>query len=154
MKKVFFVTVAMFFSMCLFAQTDPTKNKMQHVDKNHNKMTKEMNPQAAYKPFPDGVMMKNGKLMMVKSGNLTIMDHEMSMGNGTKVMSDGTILKKDGTKMIMKEGQHMDMSGNMTNTKTKKIITRKTTVKETNTNKKKDVFLMRNNKIKKDTLKL
>jgi hypothetical protein len=28
-------------------------------------------------------------------------------------MSDGTCIKKDGTKITMKNGQHMDMSGNL-----------------------------------------
>jgi len=153
MKKVIFVSTALCFSLCLFAQTDPTKNKMYHDDKDHPRMTKEMNHQTGYKSFPDGVMMKNGKLMMLKTGKLTMMDHEMTMSNGTKIMSDGTIMKKNGTKMMMKEGQHMDMSGNMRNTKTKKIITRKTTVKETTTNKKKDMYLVPNSKIKKDSLK-
>lgn len=46
----------------------------------------------------------------------------MSPENGSKVMSDGIIVKKDGTKMIMKERQHMDMSGNITNAITKKIF--------------------------------
>ena len=68
-------------------------------------------------------------------------------------MTNGECTMKDGKKMMMKEGQHMDMSGNMRNTKTKKIITRKTTVKETTTNKKKDMYLVPNSKIKKDSLK-
>lgn len=153
MKKVIFVSAALCFSMCLFAQTDSIKNKMNNRDNNDPKMTKVMNHQRVNQSFPNGVMMKNGKLMMVKNGKLTMMDHEMSMANGTKVMPNGTILKKDGTKMMMKEGQHMDMAGHTINTKTKKIIHRKTTVKETTTNKNKDMYLLPNDKIKKDSLK-
>ena len=153
MKKVIFVNVALCISMCLFAQTDSAKKKMQHIDKEQHQMTKEGNHQKTYKSFPDGVVMKNGKLMMVKNGKKTLMDHEMSMGNGMKVLSNGTIIKKDGTKMMMKEGQYMDMAGNLRNTKTKKMIIKKTIVKETNTNKKKDMYLMQNEKIKKDSLK-
>ena len=153
MKKVIFVSVALCFSMCLFAQTDSTNKKMQHINNGKNQMTREGNYQTANKSFADGVMMKNGKLMMVKNGKMTLMDHEMSMSNGTKVMSNGTIMKKDGTKMMMKEGQHMNMAGNFRNPQTKKVITKKTTVKETNNNKKKDMYLMQNEKIKKDSLK-
>ncbi|CAM4135074.1 DUF6799 domain-containing protein [Flavobacterium sinopsychrotolerans] len=153
MKKVIFISVAFCFSMCLFAQKDSTKNKMNHDDTNRHKMTKGINGQTTYTSFPDGVMMKNGKLMMVKQGKRTMLDHEMAMGNGTKVMPDGTVMKKDGTKMMMKEGQHMDMAGHTRNTKTKKIISRKTTIKETTTNKKKDMYLLPNDKIKKDSLK-
>lgn len=153
MKKVIFVSVALCFSMCLFAQTDSTKSKRNYDDTDHHKMTKEMNRQTVYKSFTDGVMMKKGKVMLVKNGKLTKMDHEIAMGNGTKVMPDGTIRKKDGTKMMLKEGQHMDMAGHMRNTKTKKIISRKTNVKETTTTKKKDMYLLPNDKIKKDSLK-
>ena len=153
MKKVIFVSVAFCFSMCLFAQTDSTKKKMQYIDNEKRQMTREGNYQTATKLFPDGVMMKNGKLMMIKNGKKTLMDHEMSMSNGTKVLSNGMIMKKDGTKMMMKEGQYMNMAGNFRNPETKKVITKKTTTKETNNNKKKDMYLMQNEKIKKDSLK-
>lgn len=57
--------------------------------------------------------MMNGKMMMEQNGKMTMMSHDTTMANGTKVMTDGTCIKKDGTKMTMKEGQHMDMSGKM-----------------------------------------
>ena len=43
------------------------------------------------------------------------------MSNGTKMMVDGVCVKKDGTKMKMKEGDHMDMKGNMHPMKETKI---------------------------------
>jgi len=63
-------------------------------------------------------MMQNGKMMQVKNGQMTSLDNDMTMSNGTKIMRDGTCIKKDGTKKKMKEGQHMDMSGNMISMKT------------------------------------
>lgn len=153
MKKVIFASIALCFSMGLLAQTDSTKDKMMHTDKEQHRMTKEGNDLKAYKSLADGVMMKNGKLMMVKNGKKTLIDHEMSMWNGTRVLSNGTILKKDGSRIMMKEGQYMDMAGNLINPKIKKVIIKKTTVKETNTNKKKDMYLIQNEKIKKDSLK-
>lgn len=72
----------------------------------------------------DGIMMQNGQMMKVKNGQMTVMQEKsMTMDNGTMVMSNGTCIYKDGTKMTMKEGQHMDMSGNilpMNTNKTKK----------------------------------
>ena len=153
MKKGIFVSMALCFSMCLFAQADSIKKQMQHTVKEKHQMTKEGNNRRAYKSFSNGVMMKNGKLMMVKNGKMTLMEHEMAMGDGTKVSPSGTILKKDGTKMMMKENQHMDMAGNLRNSIVKKVIVKKATVKETSSNKKKDMYLMKNEKIKKDTLK-
>ena len=44
----------------------------------------------------------------------------MTLSNGTKIRNDGTCTKKDGTTVMMKEGQHMDMSGNMNPMKTNK----------------------------------
>src|SRR5437899_724382 len=61
-----------------------------------------------------GVMMKDGKMMMMKDGKATgPMEHEMTMGDGTKVMMDGTMKMKDGKAMHMKDGQMMMMDGKM-----------------------------------------
>lgn len=67
---------------------------------------------------PDGIIMQDGKIMLVKNGQMSTPENEMTMGNGTKVMSDGSWYKKDGTKTMLEEGQHIDMSGNMTPMKT------------------------------------
>jgi hypothetical protein len=59
-----------------------------------------------------GVMMKNGRMMMMKDGKATgPMEHEMTMGDGTRVMVDGTMKMKDGEEMHMKNGQMMMMDG-------------------------------------------
>ena len=61
-----------------------------------------------------GVMMKDGKMMMMKDGKATgPMEHEMTMGDGTKVMMDGMMKMKDGKEMHMKDGQMMMMDGKM-----------------------------------------
>ena len=61
----------------------------------------------------DGVVMMGGKMMMVKDGKVSSLRKQMTLGNGTTVMTDGICTKKDGTKMIMNEGDQMDMAGNM-----------------------------------------
>ena len=62
----------------------------------------------------DGVMMMNGKMMMMKDGKPAgQMTKEMTMSNGTKVMADGSMMMKDGGKMMMKDGQMMMMDGKM-----------------------------------------
>ena len=61
----------------------------------------------------DGVMMKDGKVMMMKEGKTMPMDKDMTMSDGSKVMMDGTVMKKDGSKIMMKNGDAMDMSGMM-----------------------------------------
>ena len=50
----------------------------------------------------------------VKDGKATgPMKHEMTMGDGTKMMMDGTMKMKDGKEMHMKDGQMMMMDGKM-----------------------------------------
>ena len=61
-----------------------------------------------------GVMMKEGKMMIMKDGLATgPMDHEMTTTNGHKVMPDGTMKMPDGKEMRMQEGQMMTMDGKM-----------------------------------------
>jgi hypothetical protein len=62
----------------------------------------------------DGVMMHDGKMMMMKGGKASgPMEKDMTMSNGTTVMSDGTVKMKDGGETHMKEGQMMMMDGHM-----------------------------------------
>jgi hypothetical protein len=62
----------------------------------------------------DMVMMKGGKMMMVKDGEMRPMDMVVTMSNGTKVTMDGTITMPDGTSRMMMDGEAMTMDGEMT----------------------------------------
>ncbi len=62
----------------------------------------------------DYVHMQDGKMMMMKDGQDMAMDKDMTMENGVKVMTDGTVIKKNGKKKTMKEGDMMTMDGKMT----------------------------------------
>ncbi len=103
MKKLIFVFAALALSLASFAQTDTTMKKMDH-DKTMKHDQTDMSK-------TDGCMMMNGKMMMIKNGKMSSMSKPMTMSNGTKMLVDGTCIKKDGAKMKMKEGDHMDMSG-------------------------------------------
>lgn len=69
------------------------------------------------KAHPDGVMMTDGTMKLVKNEVVTPMDVEITMNNGTTVSVSGAIVYKDKTKSMMKEGQHMDMNGVITDMK-------------------------------------
>jgi hypothetical protein len=127
MKKVILVFAAFAITFGAFAQTDSTNKKMSPpdinktddgIDQNYdrNRSHNDHNYQMG-KSHPDGAMMMNGKMMMVKNGQMTAMDRDMTMSNGTRIKSDGTCMMKDGTKTAMKEGQHMDMSGKLNHMK-------------------------------------
>ncbi len=65
------------------------------------------------KKMKDCVMMKDGKMMMMKDGKTMMMDKDMTMKNGTMVMTNGTVKMKDGKETMLKEGESMDMNGKM-----------------------------------------
>jgi Ni/Co efflux regulator RcnB len=111
MKKLILLFAAIAISAGAYAQTDSTFRQMNQRNMNqHQRMLS--NP--VDKSVPDGVMMQNGKIMKVKNGEMTTLDHDMTMGNGTKIMTDGNYTNNDGLTLMLKERQHIDMEGNMT----------------------------------------
>ncbi|MBK5285131.1 MAG: hypothetical protein JJE25_06980 [Bacteroidia bacterium] len=157
-KKLILASTVLLLSIGAIAQQDSSNRNMNH-DMNNNKMDNSVNHQPMDNSHPDGVMMQNGKVMMVRNGKMTPMDHDMTMSNGTKVMSTGTILKKDGTKMMMKDGQHIDMSGNimpMQNSRTETPVQpsqRPTEKNNLKPNRDKNMYLVPDSTLKKDSLK-
>lgn len=61
----------------------------------------------------DCVMMKEGKMMMMKDGKTMMMDKDMTLDNGTMVMTDGTVKMKDGSTKMLENGQTVYMDGTM-----------------------------------------
>jgi hypothetical protein len=60
----------------------------------------------------DGVMMQNGKMMMMKMGKAAgPMTSDLTMSNGTKVTAAGLMIMRDGTKLEMKGGEMIMMDG-------------------------------------------
>ena len=58
-------------------------------------------------------MAKDGKMMYQQDGKMTPMEKDMTMENGTLCTTTGECIMKDGSKMKMKEGDCVDMNGNM-----------------------------------------
>ena len=63
---------------------------------------------------PDGFFMKDGKMMMVNDGKFYMMVRNVTLPEGTVVMSTGYYMKKGGAKTELKEGEFIDMEGNLT----------------------------------------
>ncbi len=62
----------------------------------------------------DGVMMHDGKMMMMKEGHpATAMDHEVTMSDGTIVEVDGTVKSKDGKTFLLQNGEIIMMDGHL-----------------------------------------
>jgi hypothetical protein len=108
MKKSMLVsTAAILISVASFAQSDFTSKNSRDTLKTSQTV----------KAYPDGVMMTEGTMKLVKNEVVTPLDAEITMSNGTKVSVSGTIIYKNKTQSMMKEGQHMDMNGVLTETK-------------------------------------
>lgn len=100
MKKIFFTITALIISCGVFAQTESLNTKA-----NPDKTVEQQHR------HPNGYMMKDGKLMLVKDGNLTLVQKDITLSNGTIISADGTYLEKGKTKTKFKDGQHIDFNG-------------------------------------------
>jgi hypothetical protein len=96
-------TLALLFSLAILS--------LGVTGQDTDKMNSKTQTQTGTHSGKDHVMMKDGKMMVMKGGKSSTMDKEMTMSNGTKVMTDGTVIKKDGSKMTLKEGDHVYMDG-------------------------------------------
>jgi len=112
MKKILLVFAAIAITLGAYAQSDLLNKKNNPQDLNKSQ-SQNLQSKPVDKMQPDGVMMKNGKIMMVKKGEMTLLDNDITLANGTKIMIDGAYIKSDGTRMMLKEGQHIDMDGNV-----------------------------------------
>ncbi len=62
----------------------------------------------------DGVMMHDGKMMMMKAGHpATAMDHEVTMSDGTIVEVDGTVKPKNALEFHLQNGEMIMMDGHL-----------------------------------------
>jgi hypothetical protein len=62
----------------------------------------------------DGVMMHDGKMMMMKAGQpATAMEQQVTMSDGTIVNVDGTVKSKDGKEFRLQNGEMIMMDGHL-----------------------------------------
>lgn len=110
MRKLILVFAAIAITAGAYAQIDSTNRKLSHMDMNNNR-NQNVHYSPVGKSLPDGVLMQNGIMMKVEDGELTILEDEMTMSNGTTITSDGNYIKSDGTELTLQEGEHMDLEG-------------------------------------------
>ena len=125
MNKIILTLTAVAMTACSYAQMDSAQNKMNPTQNNRNDdgmmKNRDLNnnqiqnepKNAADMSHPDGVMMQDGKMIIIKDGRMVTLKNDMTLDNGMVVMSNGSYMKKGGTKMMFKEVEHMDMSGKM-----------------------------------------
>jgi hypothetical protein len=62
----------------------------------------------------DGVMMKEGKVLVTQMGRTTPLTQEMSLTNGTKITPAGSVVTATGTSTQLQEGDMVSLSGRLT----------------------------------------
>jgi hypothetical protein len=62
----------------------------------------------------DKVMMKDGKMMVERNGELMLLEEEIVMKDGTRIMVNGQLLMADGTARMLREGESMYLDDEMT----------------------------------------
>lgn len=113
----------------LLWQKDTTIAQQQTAIKDQ-KMIAEENAKKAetIRVSQKGYTLKGGKMMVEENGKLTAMTTSATLTDGTKVLTTGQVVKKDGTKMTLKEGQVIWMDGTATGTQSgNDTVTKETT---------------------------
>ena len=144
-KKLILVCTLFTIYLGSFAQTDSTRKKIDYdmdnnnqynnqknnqnnnQDQNKNKNTSNQYQKKDSASNDCTVRMENGKMMMVVDGKTVVMDKQMTTKNGAIVMMDGTVKRKDGKTVKMKNGECMDMSDKI-------IVVKNNQIKEDRTN--------------------
>jgi hypothetical protein len=120
MKNLILAFTAILFSLNVYAESDSTKVLKTHKRVVTHKRVSTKTYTTRKAKHPDGVMLLDGKTMMIKDGKMEKLEGDIFLTNGTKVTPEGMCVDKTGTTMMLKEGEHLDMEGNMVKMKKKK----------------------------------
>jgi len=104
MKKFSLLILAVSFYLGVNAQNDSKNNNL-------NPPHSYVDTDTTIRHHADGYMMKNGKMVIVKDGKITSMEQDITLPDGTVIMRNGSYEKKNGVKRTLKEGEHVDMMG-------------------------------------------
>ncbi len=138
MKKVIFAITAFLITFGIYANVEGAAEKKSNHVSNYSNYVMDLNADnlagqniqctqdtlkynEMMKDHPNGVMMQDGKMWLIKDNVFSLLEQSIVMKNGTTVMVDGQYTKKNGTKMMFKEGEHMDMEGKLIPMKSKSV---------------------------------
>jgi len=99
MKNLLFSMIAVALSFGAFAQdTTLTQNPPTEQQQTQKK---------------DMYVFKDGKMWEVKDGKTSEMAKDVTLANGTVVKTTGEVVTKDGQSSALKDGQYIDVDGNI-----------------------------------------
>lgn len=124
MKQVILLALVCCLGLSLHAQDSMTKRPMTHkTTTKYHKSTKKST--GMHKHMKDCVMMEDGKMMSMMNGKTMPMEQDMTMKNGTQVMTDGTVKMKNGKTMTLKNGDCVYMDGTVAHHSMSKMKSKK-----------------------------
>ncbi|SHF99149.1 DUF6799 domain-containing protein [Flavisolibacter ginsengisoli] len=124
MKQVILLALVCCLGLSLHAQDSMTKRPMTHkTTTKYHKST--MKSTGMHKHMKDCVMMEDGKMMSMMNGKTMPMEQDMTMKNGTQVMTDGTVKMKNGKTMTLKNGDCVYMNGTVAHHSMSKMKSKK-----------------------------
>lgn len=97
MKKLLILIAAVSFSLASFAQNS-TSGKRTEEDKKMKKEKKMDHDQLHYE-------MENGKIVEVEAGRSKPLTNDVTLEDGSVLMTDGTIKKENGMTKKLKDGE-------------------------------------------------
>lgn len=91
----------------------PDSSNKNQYQKNKTTQNQTQQQYPGGQEHPDGYMFQKGKMMQIKNGKMTLLDKDVTLSNATVITRNGHYTKKGGINTPFKEGEHMDMMGNM-----------------------------------------
>jgi hypothetical protein len=121
MKKIF---VAITCLICGFGASGQVRypnfpdTQLKIIYENGNAVSAEnvtspLDSNTEYRQVKDAVVMQGGQPKMVRNGILYPLNSAVTLKNGSIVMTDGIIKMTNGATPILKEGDLIDMDGNI-----------------------------------------
>lgn len=113
-KLILAVALLIGFSSASQAQNDTMKmEKKVHKTVKKTKVTKTRKVATIEGALKEGVMMKDNQMMRCHDHQWTLLSETYTCANGTKIATDGSVSKADGSTMKLVNGQGFSESGKM-----------------------------------------
>ncbi|MBI3981064.1 hypothetical protein HY345_03640 [Candidatus Microgenomates bacterium] len=109
-SKKTLLLAALAISVFLSACNKTTTQTQENFPSSQQNATTTIQQQNATKSV---YYMTSGKMMMVKDGEVQQMTADQTLNDGTVVKTSGEVVRKDGSKIMLKNGESITMDGSI-----------------------------------------
>ena len=89
------------------------KQTNNYYNNNYSGSTDTIGAISKMQKLQDGVCMRGTKMMLITKGVTGTLHRDLKLKNGTKVYSNGTFVLLNGTRIAFKNGDEMNMDGDL-----------------------------------------